>query len=310
MAKILTFGVGNLAPSITYQVTSSGAPVDLTTATGVRFRMRPMGSNSLKVDAPATVVSAAQGQLRYDWVSNDVDTAGIYLVWWVVTWPGGKTQDVYEAVIEFQQHGQFHLYVEPEELKTMRDMAGTTYADDAYLRACTAASRGIDLSTRRRFWLDANANSVRTYTAEYLRMLQIDDLVALTSVMVDRTGDGIYEETWTRGQDFIMEPQNNPVEVPARPWEWIQCRVLRGRYFPVEIEAGVQVTGQFGWIAVPEEIRTAAVIIATKLLRRIREAPFGIVALGGPDTGIAMRIANNDPDVTPLLAEYSRRKPF
>ena len=308
MAKIPTFFVGNLSPSITEQVTSNGTPVDLTGAS-VRFRMRPMGSSTMKVDAAATIVTPSQGQLQYDWQAADVDTAGIYLAWWVVTFPSGKKQDVSEQVIEFQAHGAVHLYVEPEELKAMRDIGGT-YADDALLRACGAASRGIDLATRRRFWLDPDATSVRTYTPEQLHMCLIDDLVALTSVKIDRTGDTVYEEQWTQGTDFIFEPQNAPVEVPARPWEWIQARTLRGRWFPVGIEAGVQVTGQFGWLAVPEEIHTAAVIVASKLLRRIREAPFGIVALGGPDTGIAMRIAKTDPDVTPLLDEYSRKRPW
>jgi hypothetical protein len=308
VAKIPTFYVGNRNPAITETITIGGAPVNLTGAS-VQFRMRPLGSSTLKVDQPATITSATQGQVQYNWAVADVDTEAIYLCWWVVTTSGGLTQDVAEQVIEFQGHVPTHLYVEPEELKTMADIGGN-YADDAVRRACRAASRGIDLATRRRFWLDPDATSVRTYTPDQLRFLFIDDLVAITSVMVDRTGDGVYEETWTRGTDYILEPQNAPVEDPQQPWQFIRCRQLRGRWFPVEIEAGAQITGQFGWQAIPEEIRTCAIIIATKLLIRIRTAPFGIVALGGLETGIAMRIARDDPDVSPLLQEYSRKKPF
>lgn len=200
------------------------------------------------------------------------------------------------------------LYVEPEELKDFINIGD--YAEDAILLACQGASRGIDIATNRRFWLDPDATSVRTYTPTAMRLLQIDDLVQLVTLKCDRTGDGVYEETWTLGTDFILEPQNAPVENPARPWEWIQCRKLRGRWFPVQIEASVQVTGQFGWKAVPDAIHAAAVILASKLVKRVREAPFGIVALGGPDTGIAARIAKTDPDVAPLVARFERTVPW
>lgn len=289
---------------------STGAAINLTGGT-VQFRMRPLGSTTLKVDAAATIVTPASGSVSYAWQAADVNTAGLYLAWWVYTTAGGLAQTVLEELVEFRAHGTSPaLYVEPEELKALLDMTGTTYADDAILRACNAASRGVDIACERRFWLDANASQVRTYTPNQLRQIQVDDLVVLTSLKVDRTGDTVYEETWTLGTDFILEPQNNPTETPVRPWEWIRARRLRGRWFPVEVEASVQVTGQFGWPAVPEEIHTATAIIASKLLQRIREAPFGLQAVGGPETGIAARIARNDPDVEPIIAYYSRKTPW
>jgi hypothetical protein len=76
-----------------------------------------------------------------------------------------------------------------------------------------------------------------------------------------------------------------------------------------QIEKSVQITGQFGWTTVPDDVRAAASILAAKLLRRVREAPFGIVTVG-IDEGAAMRIARTDPDVFTLLNDYSRRQPL
>jgi hypothetical protein len=52
-------------------------------------------------------------------------------------------------------------------------------------------------------------------------------------------------------------------------------------------------------------VQEATGLLATKLLRRVREAPFGIVALG-IDPAAAMRIAKVDPDVAFLLGPYTR----
>jgi hypothetical protein len=40
------------------------------------------------------------------------------------------------------------------------------------------------------------------------------------------------------------------------------------------------VTGQFGWSTSPEDIKAATSILAAKLFKRVREAPFGIVTVG------------------------------
>jgi hypothetical protein len=310
VAREPTWYVGNQTPPITQTLLdSSGAAINLTGAT-VRFRMRPVGFATLTVDQPATIVNAAAGQVSYAWATPDVAAAGQFLTWWQITL-AAKTQDVGETLIQILPHGLTpQLYVEPEQLKELISMDGTTYADDAVLAACHAASRGVDLTCKRRFWLDADANQVRTYTPEALRLLEIDDLVTLTSVALDRSGSGSYSESWTVGTDFILEPQNAPKDVPPSPYEWLRVRLLRGRWLPLGIEASVQITGKFGWTLVPEEIQTCTGILASKMLRRVREAPFGIVAVGGMDTGIAARIAKTDPDVAPILESYTRGVPW
>jgi hypothetical protein len=310
MSEHLIFWIGNRNPSITETIKNDdGSAHDLTGQT-VKFRMRPVGSATLKVDAAATVVSAAAGTVRYDWAAADVDTAGQYLVWWqVTTTAGGNTQDMAETVVEFRAHTNTNVYVELEHLKSSLEMTGQSFADQDMQLAAGAASRAVDQLTNRRFWLDTGTANIQYYTPESLRYLQIDDLVTLTSVAVDRAGSGTYTETWTQGADFVLEPFNAPTEYPVRPYEAVRVRALSGRWLPTYIEKSVQVTGQFGWAAVPDDVKVATSILAAKLLRRVREAPFGIVTVG-IDQGAAMRIGRTDPDVFMLLNPYSRRQPL
>jgi hypothetical protein len=311
MPEAPVWWVGNRQPSITETILNDdGTAHDLTGQT-VRFRMRPLRSNTLKVDLPAVVVSAPAGTVRYDWQAADVDTAGQYLCWWQVTTTlGSATQDVAEAVIEFRDHaaqGTPAAYIEIEQLKASLELTGQSYADRDIELAIGAASRGIDTCTGRRFYLDANANQARTYTATSLRRLEIDDLAAFTSLTIDRLGTGSFTETWAQGTDFILEPTNAPADY--RPYERVTIRSLSGRWFPKYIENCVQVTGQFGWQIIPDDIKAATSILAAKLLRRVREAPFGIVT-AGIDQGAVMRIARTDPDVYSLISIYSRHPPF
>lgn len=94
--------VGNRNPSLADTLRIAGQVVDLTSAT-VTFKMRPVNSSTLKVNTAATIVSAAGGQVRYDWAAADVDTEGEYLAWFVVT-ETGKDQDAPEFLVIIDSH--------------------------------------------------------------------------------------------------------------------------------------------------------------------------------------------------------------
>lgn len=63
-------------------------PVDLTSATGVRFIMKT--GSTIKVDAAAVIITAASGIVEYRWLAVDTDTSGTYNVEFEVNWAGEK----------------------------------------------------------------------------------------------------------------------------------------------------------------------------------------------------------------------------
>jgi len=70
---------------------ASGTPVNLTAAT-VQFHMRKIGGSTLKVDAAATLVDAAQGSIKYTWTGSDTDSAGNYSAEFEVTYSDGTIE--------------------------------------------------------------------------------------------------------------------------------------------------------------------------------------------------------------------------
>ena len=64
---------------------ANGNAINLTGAS-VRFHMRSVGGGNPVVDAAATVVTAASGIVRYNWVAADTDTVGTYQAEFEVTY--------------------------------------------------------------------------------------------------------------------------------------------------------------------------------------------------------------------------------
>jgi hypothetical protein len=82
------------------------------------------------------------------------------------------------------------VYLTNEQLKATLELTGTTFAEDDVSAAIEAASRGIEGACNRRFYPDADATQVRHYTPQTGSTCLIDDLITLTSLKVDRNGDG------------------------------------------------------------------------------------------------------------------------
>ena len=63
-----------------YQTTlqdASGTAVDVTGAT-IRFHMYTQDKTTAKIDAAATIVTAASGIVKYTWQAGETDTSGWY----------------------------------------------------------------------------------------------------------------------------------------------------------------------------------------------------------------------------------------
>lgn len=193
-------------------------------------------------------------------------------------------------------------YVSAAVLKATLSLTGETYADADVAVAVEAASRMVDAECDRRFYKDS-ADTTRYYSPRSSGWVAIDDLADLTTLATDADGTNTYATAWTESTHFTFEPAN--AETNGRPRTMIRVRAAGGLWFPTGYPNSVRVVGKFGWDATPPQVVSATSIIASRLLRRMREAPFGIVT-AGIDEGVAMRLGRIDPDVAALLRPFVR----
>src|SRR6185503_17932331 len=91
-------------------------------------------------------------------------------------------------------------YCSVSDLKARLGITDTT--DDTLIgTAVDGASRAVEEICGRYFW---NGTDTRTYVPESIYGQQIDDLVSVSTFKVDFDGDGVYEQTWTQGTDFVL----------------------------------------------------------------------------------------------------------
>ena len=178
----------------------------------------------------------------------------------------------------------------------------TDQIDDGLLNtAINSASRWVDGWCDRDFTVAAGT-AVREYipTGTY-EPLMIDDCTEIVSVKIDDNLDRTFAVT-LRDIDFQAEPRNDFVYGLLLPITRI--RPFEDGYWPTwRGQATVRVEATFGWPAVPEPIREATILQASRLFTRL-DSPLGVAGFG--DMG-AMRVSRFvDPDVEQLLAPYRR----
>lgn len=166
-------------------------------------------------------------------------------------------------------------------------------------RAIEAASRWIDEYCARHFW---QATEARTFEARSLWHLDLgahNDLVSVTTLETDTGGDGTFDATWDAA-DWELLPHNPP---DGRPYTAVAA--VGDRSFPVRYcrgrRARVQITGVWGWSAVPTAVTQACLIQASKVYGR-RNSPEGVAGFG--EFGPIRVSARLDPEVEHLLGPY------
>jgi len=181
----------------------------------------------------------------------------------------------------------------------------TDNIDDTLLELCIeSASRDIDGMCERVFY--QTADDVRTYVPTDSFLVEIDDLVSLTTLKTSSGGVN-FDITWDLSNDAQLEPLNSQAGGVVTPTTRI--RAIGDYLFPVwepsnvnAQEATVQVTGTFGWASVPTAIKQATILLAMRHYKRY-DSPLGIA--GFSDVG-AVRVSSRDYDIASLVQPFKK----
>jgi hypothetical protein len=135
---------------------------------------------------------------------------------------------------------------------------------------------------------------------DYLQV-EIDDLVTLTELRTKSDDDSTFDTVWT-ADDYQLEPLNGRVD--GLPTSYTHIRAVGDYLFSQwDGEATVEVTGTWGWSAVPIAVTQACVIQSSRIYKRL-DSPLGVAGIS--DIGI-MRVSNQlDPDVAQLVDPLRR----
>lgn len=182
---------------------------------------------------------------------------------------------------------------------------GTTGSESELSLAVETASRSVDRATNRQFgkveqiesrWYGAVYDSSSPYGPQRHWTVDIDDIMTADGLTV-AFGDGV---------NVVGEPLAGCIPTPVnavvngRPW----TKLILPQSMSARSGQQVRVTGLFGWTAVPDAIKLATMIQASRLFAR-RHAPFGI--LGSPESGGELRLLERlDADLMTSVAPYRR----
>jgi len=181
---------------------------------------------------------------------------------------------------------------------------GKALLNDALLeRAINASSRAVDRYCGRRFWKDAQLVQ-RTFTTRDRCSVLVDDIATRTGLVIETGTDGVnFPITWA-ATDYLLEPRNADAVAAGdtgAPYAFTEVVAIGGRWFSTDARRPtLRVTAKWGWSAVPDEVKQAAIIKATAIFKR-KDAPFGVA--GFNDFG-PVRITRADADVLDLLAPF------
>lgn len=198
-------------------------------------------------------------------------------------------------------------YITADDLVAYLAVQGTT-DDDLITAACASASGWVTRHCGRDFNQTTTATA-RVYAPTQLHRVHVDDFHTTTDlvVKVDDADTGTYGTTWTITTDFVLEPFNG-MENGRTGHPYRTVVAVGSRSFPsLSGRARVQVTAQWGWAAIPDEVVQATTILAAEVYR-LKDAPLGVA--GFNDFG-PLRV-REVPQVAMLLEQFvhPRRSAF
>ena len=191
-------------------------------------------------------------------------------------------------------------YLTPEEARRWTGLSDTADQTGDLEETITAVSAMIDAYCQRNFGQsESGARQFAASNTTLLRLGPFNDLVSVSAVKTDTTGDGSFDTTIT---DYVLEPHNT-AGPETRPYtalrrvdgSWPVATVANAR------QALIEVTGVWGWPSVPAAVKGACRIQVARVFKRT-DSPLGVAGFG--EFG-AIRISSRlDPDVQQMLDPY------
>lgn len=261
---------------------------------GAQVTISPVAGGSPVLGPTATGLGAAGTTYSLVWQVPSDTAQGFYTA--VLSGTSGGQP----VVVELQVFvSQLPLYAPLSEVKhRLKITDSDSVRDETLTRNLAAASRSIDKTCGRRFYLDPqpvtrilNPKGRTTLDEDGWHLLtadigDVDDL----AVAVGRT------PAWS---DVTAQVEAEPTDAldQMRP---VTSLLRIGGPWPAGGGQRVQVTARWGWPAVPDEVQEATVLLALRLSRR-KDSPEGV--LGSSEWGV-VRLSRTDPDVWGLIQPF------
>ena len=280
-------------------------------------------TNTFKVNNVATdpttvtlrVTTPSQSTATYTYAASQITktSTGVYTKdipcseagTWSYEWVGtGSASDAIDGTWEVLSTSLGKLYATVEMLKSRIGLGSSDTVDDFELHmACFSASREIEQYCQRVFYrTQEEARTFEPFGMYGLRLPEFNDLVSVTTLKTDGSGDGTYETTWA-STDYQLLPLNPTAAPEQKPYTRVKAltRTFPLTYSPSARRDTVQITGVYGWPQVPLAVKQATLVLAAETFK-LKDAPFGVASWGefGP-----MRVRDN-PKVAKIAGPYQR----
>lgn len=265
-------------------------------------------ADAVLTGAQVTISPAAGGTAVFGPSSAGLGVSGTTysLVWQV---PANTAQGSYTAVLEGTSGGDtvsvelsvfvssLPLYATLADLKDRLKITDTD-RDTVLARNLAAASRSIDKTCGRRFWLDPSAVA-RILNPKGRTVLDEDGWHLLTADIGDV--DDLVVQTGRTGSwsDITAQIEAEPTDALDQLRPVTSLLRINGAW-PCGGGQRVQVTARWGWPAVPDEVQEATVLQASRLFKR-KDSPEGV--MGSAEWGV-IRLSRRDPDVYGLIESF------
>lgn len=165
-------------------------------------------------------------------------------------------------------------------------------------------SRFIDAQCWRRFY---SVNETRYFTADDTKILDVFDITSVDALKTDSAADRTYGTTWS-ATDYDLLPYNASLD--GEPYTQIKVSPNGDYAFPLNLDQGVEIKGDFGYITAtgetPAGIVEACVLGINRALARVK-TPLGVsasAALG--EMNVVIRELKTDPDFQAAISHFKR----